>query len=321
MRQKFFNWTYIYENGRYDIIPDRNIDRPKTFYKYYALKDTSVDALTHTYIYATHPRQLNDLFDCNPNILDFDNVKAVRDALNCSRFAQMSDEEIFTDDYRTLAQMTFTTLIYKNLGIFSMAKKPDNPLMWAYYTNNCGFCVEYDLSQFGFKHHGPFPINYCDVSEPIRMSQIRDAHLAMLAQTNIKQPYWKHEDEWRLLVESPDDVNLTCYGIKDYELFGGYDRKFSIPVGSIKRVVLGMSFFDFTERKSSLNDLAKTNKCMFQLKETSNKKLKKQILDFLSMHKIRVDYTFVMNTNTISSISMIINRKNENQYEGTYCDK
>ena len=56
------------------------IDRSQneSFYKYYALNKTSVDALTHMYLYATHPCQLNDPLDCADDLIIFDDIESAR---------------------------------------------------------------------------------------------------------------------------------------------------------------------------------------------------------------------------------------------------
>ncbi len=49
-KREYSGWTYqVDNNNQYDIIPDVEIEKPKTFFKYYALNEYSVSALTEMY--------------------------------------------------------------------------------------------------------------------------------------------------------------------------------------------------------------------------------------------------------------------------------
>ena len=45
---------------------------PKTLFKYYELNCNNVDALKNSYLYASEPSQLNDPFDCHPNLIEYE---------------------------------------------------------------------------------------------------------------------------------------------------------------------------------------------------------------------------------------------------------
>ena len=320
MEQTFFDWKYCYDKGVYNIIPDRKIERPNTFFKYYALNDYSVDALIHTYIYASHPNQLNDTIDCSEMLLEFDDIEYIRPTLEGHPyFANLKDDELLTVENKAFAQKAFTTLIYQKLGILSLSSTPHNDLLWAYYTNNHGFCIEFDVSLFEFKHHGPFPINYQHNLYPIPTSTIKDSHLAILMQSNVKKTMWEREQEWRLLVEAPGNIDLTSFGCAEYAKLGGYDRRFPYPIHAIKSITLGMSFFDFDERISSSQEICKDFQCRFKLSNSSSKNLKQAILDFVCYHHIRIDYTAVNSLSEIIFFPMNIEKSNEpdSDYIGT----
>lgn len=318
MEQVFFDWKYCYDKGVYNIIPDREIEKPKTFYKYYGLTNNSIDAITNTYIYATHPYQLNDIIDCSELFFEFDDIQYIRATLNAHPyFAGQTDEELLTPKNKKYAQHAFTADLYKYLGILSLTNDPHNDLMWAYYTNNCGICVEYDVSQFEFKHHGPFPINYQQKIYSIPTSTIKDPHLAILMQSNVKKSIWAHEEEWRLLVEADKHDNLRIFGIPEYKQLEGHDRKFQYPISAIKSIILGMSFFYFNERLSSIEEIFKLQQCKFKLKDDPLKELKQTLLDFICYHQIRIDYTFVTGLNEITYVPMILKKCNNSDYIGT----
>lgn len=307
--QKFYGWTYRYDNGKYEVIPDKKILQPKTFFKYYALSEYSVDALTHTYIYASHPNQLNDLFDCSNFLFNFDHPACVRHILgDLPGYQNSSNEELLLPYNKYLAQQGFKMSVYQKQGLFSLTTTSDNLLMWAHYANNTGFCVEYDISKFDFKYHGPFPINYQDKIQSIPISKMRDLHLAMLVQCDVKQSIWDYENEWRLLIESPESVSLSSHGDPVFEELEGAERKFLLSIDAIKKIRLGMSFFDFTERKNSLYEIANTHKCIFKLNNTKTTLLKKSLLDFVSDYQVPIEYTIVTSIDTVECIPMFISK-------------
>jgi hypothetical protein len=64
-------------------------------------------------------------------------------------------------------------------GIFCMTEDKSNDLMWAHYTNNRGFLLEFDYEQFGTNFFGPYPMNYIEQLERIDFSNI-DKNLGFL---------------------------------------------------------------------------------------------------------------------------------------------
>jgi len=69
------NWIYRINRSSEDdfdiqvIDPDRT-KPPQVLYKYYSLSSNSFDATSKGYLYASHPFQFNDPYDCNKYIFD-----------------------------------------------------------------------------------------------------------------------------------------------------------------------------------------------------------------------------------------------------------
>ena len=79
MSVEYCGFIYDYkESEGYSVLPNKVVKQPKTFFKYCALNEYSVDALTNMYVYATHPNQYNDLFDCNELLIEFDSWDGVK---------------------------------------------------------------------------------------------------------------------------------------------------------------------------------------------------------------------------------------------------
>lgn len=241
-----FKYGYDKEEG-YVIIPNRKIKPPSTYFKYYSLNNNSVDALTKMYVYATHPKQFNDPFDCNEKLIKFDTWKDVQNLWE-------NLYEKFRNTYSSLdtaceeSNKAYWNILYKKLGLVSFVSGCDNYQMWALYAQNNGFCLEFDISKFPFLHYGPFPINYTEnIPGPVHIGDV-GGNLAMLIQTNIKNVWWNYEDEWRLYVPNPIGFDLKYFG-NEYETSiynrgDEHDRKFRYPIDALKGVILGPKFFD-----------------------------------------------------------------------------
>ena len=219
----------------------------QSFYKYYPLNDYSVDALTHLYIYASHPNQLNDPFDCADGLIRFDDLKSAQ--LFANKFYPAIEELCEKDENTILdfVKSAYRTYLYTELGILCLSKTWDDVSMWSAYTDHKGFCAEFDVFSFPFDFWGPFEINYENELESKSVKQL-GLPIVTLYQTNVKLKCWEHEHEWRLLIKAPKDFALMPFGEKsdllkkrftDY-----YDRKFRYSIRCLRSVCLGMDFFD-----------------------------------------------------------------------------
>lgn len=221
--------------------------RGQSFYKYYALNKYSVEALTHLYIYATHPCQLNDPLDCADKLIEFDDIESAR-KLSGDIFSEIADS--YDNDEKSILEFekeAYRTYLYMKLGIFSLAESWNDISMWSAYTEHKGFCLEFDVFSFPFDFWGPFQVNY---QEELKRESLKELTLpiATLIQTNVKLKCWEHEKEWRLLLQGPEDYYMEPFGeraaqvkldIPDYR-----DRKLRYPMHCLKSICLGMKFFN-----------------------------------------------------------------------------
>ncbi len=247
---EFEGWKYVYdEESGYKIIPRDTTNQPSSFFKYYALSQNSVDALTNMYVYATHPHQFNDPFDCNDKLIEFSTWKDIKNLCdNDSLFKNLQETYPSLDDACAFAQKAYWNILYKKLGLVSLTTKHDNYKMWALYAQNNGFCVEFDPTSFSFQKYGPFRIQYVeDFLKPIHIGEY-GGNIAMLVQPNIKNNIWQDEEEWRLYIPSPPGMDMKHFGneyeIKTYNFGDEHDRKFRYSLAALKSVTLGSKFFN-----------------------------------------------------------------------------
>lgn len=286
---KEYSWEKTDDKVRFLIDGhDGSESRKNSFYKFYALNRNSVEALTHPYIYATHPCQLNDPLDCADDLIDFDDFDTAR---SLSLFGNLYSEvsEMCNYDEESIIEfekVAFRTYYYMRLGIFSLTKNSDDISMWSAYTNHKGFCIEFDVNKIPYDLWGPFPLNY---QKELNSVSLKNASLplASLIQTNVKLDCWEHEQEWRLLIQCPEDYYMEPFGFKSDDIKSRMsddlrERKLDIPLQCFKSVCLGSKFFDndynfYTEDQIKYIPIGESQ-------EEVN--LKNEILSFLTRTKI-----------------------------------
>ncbi len=280
IEREIYNWKYSFDRQKFEIIPSKSILKPQFLHKLYGLNQYSLDSLINQYIYATHPSQLNDIFDCNEELLDFDDIEVIKiflkDSLTESEIDRLQEEN--PNELKILVQRNFREKMYRKWGVFSMTGNPNNILMWSYYCNHNGFCIEFDISKFPFRYFGPFPINYQPKLETLSIKQI-GVQIGILAQCNLKSDIWKHENEWRLMIAAPDGKDMVSPNFEILKSLGGHNRKFIYPLSAIRSIALGNRFFEPDEIEVIDS---------FELRITlkSNLEQKILVLDFLSSNQI-----------------------------------
>ena len=187
-----YEWKYIFDEANkknpFTIIPKELYEAPETLSKFYALTDHSLEALLDGYVYATHPAEFNDLFDCNEKLIEYDDDQMITAFLNpalpreeIKQLLREKRAELHND-----IQLMFRDIIYRKWGVCSMTSNGNNLLMWSYYTKNEGFLIEFDYKTFPFKFHGPFPVNYQNKIIPVTVSECGGLGIPLLYQATIK---------------------------------------------------------------------------------------------------------------------------------------
>ena len=249
---------------------------PETLYKYYKLNDKSVEAIEEGYVYASHPYQLNDLFDCSEAIIKYDDKETVKKILRGSIPDIEIDEGFKNNDKLFFHKLRFNlnVFIYSSIGIVSLTEDYLSVPMWSYYTNNAGFVVEFDHSKFDFLFHGPFQVNYKKKFRPVSIKKGWD--IGFLFQSNIKKQIWSHEKEWRILPDKEGYMEVKGFPVPDNIKFE--DRKFNYGRIAIKRIILANKFFDRPDEEL-IDNKDGTFRIELKTKKDFKGRLIKQIID------------------------------------------
>lgn len=313
IERDIYNWKYIFDGTGFDIIPNEETDKPEILYKQYGLNQYSIDSLINQYIYATHPSQLNDIFDCNEELLDFDDIETIKFLLGDS-LSEIEIDKLIKEDFESLkifVQRNFREKIYRKWGVFSMTGNPNNVLMWSYYSNHTGFCIEFDISKFPFQFYGPFPINYQPKIESLSIKQV-GVQIGVLAQSNLKDEIWKHENEWRLMIAAPDGMDMFSPNFEIFKRLGGHNRKFNYPLEAIKSIALGNRFFDPDE-------IHEINNMTLEINLKSNFEQKSIMLDYLATNNIKTHIGLRTGFTEIKFRTSTIERINYKKYKINAC--
>ncbi len=256
MNLKLNGWDYCisdYNNNEnklplLSVIPDKDYVVPKSLSKYYVLNFNSAMAFINNKFYVSQPDDFNDLFDFNLNLIDFSglsfseiNVLASNERERLEFYRKFRDDKInFLEEIRNSLYASWIS----NFGILCMTKDKYNDLLWAHYTNNRGFLVEFDFENFGDNFLGPYPINYLSEVKPIDFSKI-DKSLGFFVTSLIKKEPWKYEDEFRFFC-LPD--MKKCFKVSgrfsNAEFnFNSQERLISYSSASVIKIILGFNFY------------------------------------------------------------------------------
>ena len=282
------DWTYLYNSDdsahtKFEIIDPKKISKPKTLFKYYKLNDNALDGLYHNYLYATDPSRFNDLYDCYHEILSAEKEFMFRYMDNYIGYEKAkSNHSKDPVNFEEAFKLFLKADIFRSYGIVSFTDSIDNVLLWSYYSDNRGFAIEYDYSFFQFKFHGPFFMNYKSSFEnSFTIKANEDKELMTLYLSNIKNVEWRHENEWRIIIEAPEKQKMFTQTIDQLKVLGGHNRKFNYPKEAIKSVSLGNHFFEPKELR-----IEEDRNLTIQLVENENIEKKSKILDYLASNDI-----------------------------------
>lgn len=91
----------------------------------------------------------------------------------------------------------------RSFGIYSLSKKYNDELLWAYYANSHkGFCIEYDLNilkQYQLNREFFCDVEYQQNIPIITLSDLTDENLLAKKLLATKSTTWEHEAEFRIL--------------------------------------------------------------------------------------------------------------------------
>jgi len=178
------NQELILEDGKWILhvngVPQVGI--PKSIFKYYSLNKNNLDAIQNNYFFLSNPKDFNDPFDCNYNLIK-------------------EQQKDFIDGFPPPSLNDIA-----NKGITSFSTNGMHPLLWGHYTGSFnGFVVEYKteiqiIRLPGIIKEKLMRIIYSKSPNPVS----ENSPFANQYQLIIKLDHWSYENEWRLIVDKND---------------------------------------------------------------------------------------------------------------------
>jgi len=174
------DWNII-ENG---VSQD---SKAKSLYKYFSVNKFSLDSLKKNYVYLSNPKDFNDPFDCNRNLI-IEHQKEI-------------EEWQYVETLNDISA----------IGISSFSENGMEPLLWSHYANSYrGFCLKFKPDFINESNKELVKLKkviYSDSPNPISIN----IKFAKFYQFIVKLNNWNYEKEWRLLFQNPTSVNSKYY--------------------------------------------------------------------------------------------------------------
>lgn len=250
--------------------PKRTL-KPEFLFKYYGVSNclyrNSIDAFLNHYLYASHPLNLNDKYDCCGDLIDYSklsiDVLEIELSENYPAFDINKIRELYKSNKRFLEICLAEYQQQKHfmkIGVISLTDVSDDILMWSNYSQNSGFVLKLRTSFLPQDWFGPFPINYSENFQKINIKEF-DILTCILYQSNLKHNYWGRENEWRYLTYIKNGEYHPYYN-PDKSI----ERRLEYNPKAIEEVILGYDFFGIKElerdkhtQEYDIVDISKSN--------------------------------------------------------------
>lgn len=208
---------------------------PETLLKYYACNEYSYDALINNYLWASHPEQFNDPFDCSPKLWDASSftIEKVGHIIN------IKDDPIH---YNFLGSRNLLDLVLAKIGVICLnsGNGENNDLFWGYYSNQKGFAIEFSNARLTEEFDTvPQVVNYFTTDTfnkyifPNSWDKLLEISIKWVKQ---KKRIWDHEDEFRYIF-------FNCDSIPSLKLGNSQTRKKHYSSDTVVKIILGLKFF------------------------------------------------------------------------------
>lgn len=263
-KYQFNNIIYFkdYETGEYGVEHDKI--KPASVFKFYSISKYSIDALTKSYLYASHPIELNDTLDTSKFLLFASEKLDLQLYKNIIGDAQ-SEQEIMNIYQEDISREHLCSWYISNhydtssnlYGIISCTEKENNILMWPHYTQESGFQIKFNTEKLEQSIKGNltnnqtlvgfYPMNYCERLMPIDVSRFRSMIIPLIYSTNIKSRLWSYEQEWRFIVGKENmGIPYSKMGLStnDDYVVNAENRFVYYNLDSIEEITVGHHIFN-----------------------------------------------------------------------------
>lgn len=268
MKTNFEKISIEINDKNVEITINEAIQIPQTLYKYYGLSNLAVESLANTTIHFGHSYLMNDLMDGNFLLWNFDSFL---ETYISDKQLPIKDKEV----YRQYLLKELSDNFLRYIGYFCLCENYKNDLLWAHYTNEKGYCIEFDtrllLENFSAYQTYFYPINYgelktIDFEKHIIKTQTNgkidvNANIPLFYSVANKEEFWNYEKEWRLVIRNEKFTSITHpttiiseeENQKEKDLLKS--RNLNIPKESINKIILSTLFFNKDRfRKFTINN-------------------------------------------------------------------
>lgn len=207
---------------------------PNSLYKYYAYNTMYNKNRLRGELFFSSPIHFNDVFDAQHEIINNSDKIKTRDAINRLKEIGFDNPE---DVLKTLrdgderskdkCKMEVRRRQIEHVGILCLTNSPLNILMWAYYGNNEGYCIEYDISKLRdsievkLEELNLNPKRRCQAERVSYLNSLPSAPLFFEEGNNInpfdkyfcKAKAWEHENEYRIAISLEGDMVIPIDNI------------------------------------------------------------------------------------------------------------
>lgn len=202
---------------------------PNSLYKYYAYNATFNENRLRGELFFSSPIHFNDVFDAQHEIIN--NSGKIEDCVAIDRLKEIGFENP-RDVLNSLREsderkMEVRRRQIEHVGILCLTNSPLNLLMWAYYGNNEGYCIEYNISEIRkrietkLKELNLNPQNRYRAERVSYLSTLPSAPLFFDEENKVspldkyfcKAKAWEHENEYRIAISLGGDKSIQIDNI------------------------------------------------------------------------------------------------------------
>lgn len=283
MRRASYKYELIlsrpYPTIRFNKDKDSN---PEYLCKYYSLNERNISAVIAHQVFVSSADLLNDLFDTLFLRIDVypSQIEIYKALVENAGLPLDRDQFINSHEYRLKLRNTLFAIWNSSVGILSTTDDPLNDLMWAHYTNNEGFLVQFDYNKFPDNFGVPIPVSYLS-NEKFQQTDNNNLPEKLFINALLKKKIWRYESEYRFLVfPKQENYFLTTgrFSNENYQELNMENRLQDYPKVSIKKVMLGFNFFKSLIISNTRIDFRKPNGL-----------LRKSLLDWALQEEILVE--------------------------------
>lgn len=242
-------------NGRkYDLAPSSQHLRlkilnqtPNKVAKYFALNNHNIKGIENLTLFANTPNKFNDLFESAHQNLPFDKFpfEAFGGVIGDRYHEEMAIFKSEPQKFYVRMRTNIYSHFIQSTGLLSTSVNCHSDLMWAHYTNNEGFLLEFNVWAMPNNFTGPYPIQYIDDLSLMTRKHSDDLRLQIYSTFLLKKAIWEYENEYRYIIyPSKGSAFETDWPFDNSKSnINKEPRSVRYPIEAIARVILGMFFF------------------------------------------------------------------------------